>query len=89
MQFYNKDDVYQEDIRPLLEEISRICEQHSIQFTTCFQTQARADGERNYVHGRIINDDDFPAGQRLYLMHMVGNAPEPALNVIYDKLGSK
>lgn len=88
MQFYDKRQVYDEDIDPMIKEIERICRQHSIQWTSCFQFAAMEQGECCKVNGRHINDKDFPAGLRLHMAHIILNAPEPVLIEMSKRIGA-
>lgn len=87
MQTYDKSETLKEDIMPLLEEIRRICNQHTIQFVVCFQYEATEEGEQCYIGGYYIDDEDFPASIRLNLMDKMAKSPPPLLETFAHRMG--
>lgn len=91
MTFYNRQSVLDEDLKPLMQEVGRICCQHSIQFVTCFQTAMiqetnKTVTEGNVTTGYLINDIDFPMSERMRLMAYVAHLPDEDVGKVSKKL---
>ncbi len=82
---FNKTQVFTEDINPLMEEVRRICHQHSIPYVAAFQTESAANDEV------IIGMDNCRPGDqpsvRLALMTALNRVSEPELDAMVQKLG--